>query len=73
MTFTEWLKATHPTLKRSRPVAIIHSGSNQSIVGCLCGAQVSYASKWKRPKWVLAWIERHNTDCWPAGVEKGEQ
>lgn len=70
MTFSEWLKLNHPTMKRRQPVAQTHSGSNRSILTCLCGAERTYASKWRVPKGVEQWRAQHNAACWPAGVER---
>jgi hypothetical protein len=51
-------------------VGITHSGSTQSVLACLCGAQVTYATKWRVPKRVLHWEAEHNRSCWPAGVPR---
>lgn len=35
------LKAQFPILRRSHPVAIVHSGAKATVYGCLCGAYTS--------------------------------
>lgn len=70
LSFAAWRRAERPRLRRSRPVGITHSGSTQSVLACLCGAQVTYATKWRVPKRVLHWEAEHNRSCWPAGVPR---
>jgi hypothetical protein len=41
------LKKRFPFLRRERATAIVHSGSQQTIFGCLCGATHSTSTKWR--------------------------
>lgn len=68
MTFQEWRKQNQPSLRRSRPVGIIHAGQKKTVLGCLCSETHSYAAQWPKAKHAIEWEEIHNSQCMPKGV-----
>jgi hypothetical protein len=41
------LRLQNPSMRRTKPVAIIHSGGKQTIFGCVCGAQHTTATRYR--------------------------
>lgn len=58
------IRAKFPRLRRSRPVAIVHSGSKCTIFACLCGATHSAESstRGRNAKHVTTFFTSHK-DC----------
>ena len=67
MNFIEWRKLASPSLRRTGPTAIIHSGGTQTIFGCLCGATHTCATDYdgRNSKHVREWRELHDETCDP--------
>lgn len=64
------LRKAYPAMRRVGPVAIVHSGGAQTVLGCVCGATHTYATKWGVPKHATAWRAEHN-DCAATLVASG--
>ena len=56
------LRDAFPSLRRSEPTAIIHSGGQQTYYGCLCGGLHSCATNHRDAKHVAAFRDEH-ADC----------
>ena len=67
MTFTDWRNIYSPTLRRTAPTAIVHSGSRQTIFDCLCGSRHTCATDFngRAAKHVREWQKLHNLSCNP--------
>jgi hypothetical protein len=50
-------------LRRTSVTAIVHSGGKRTIYGCLCGAQHTCATDYRKAKHVADWQEEHETSC----------
>lgn len=65
------IKAARPRLRRTRPVAIIHSGGSQTIFNCiLCGEHHTCATAYRDVKHVAEFKTHHNAGLC---VEKNPQ
>ena len=66
--FIEWRKQFSPKLRRTAPVGIIHSGGQRTIYGCLCGAQHTCATSYRKARHVKEFVSQHNQSCWPKEI-----
>jgi hypothetical protein len=46
-------------MRRSKSTAIVHTGSRQTVFGCLCGAQHTVATDYRRAKHLRDWQDDH--------------
>ncbi len=58
------IRRIFPSLRRSRPTAIVHSGGKQTVFGCLCGGTHTCATDFggRDAKHVQEWLSDH-ADC----------
>ena len=56
---TQELRRRFPTMRRERSTAIVHSGGERTIFGCVCGAEHTCATSYRQAKHVRQWREDH--------------
>ena len=44
----EHRRAMYPQMRRARPVGIIRNGGKRMVLGCVCGARMTIATRWRR-------------------------
>lgn len=50
-------------LRRQFATAIVHSGGQQTIFGCVCGARHTCATSYRQARHVAEWRAEHENSC----------
>ena len=67
LNFLDWREIQAPNLRRTKPTAIVRSGSRRTVFSCLCGETHSCATEWngRNSRHVLIWRRIHDNSCDP--------
>lgn len=66
------LRKLFPRLRRTRSTAIVHTGSSQTIYGCVCGAEHTCATAYRGARHVTDWRNEH-AGCAARALERARR